>query len=366
MKIKPTVSLCLITKNEEDCITACIQSAAGLVDEIVVVDTGSVDHTVKLAEKLKAKVVPYAWQDDFAAARNFGLDQAAGDWILVLDGDEVLEPVDRELFDRLLAAPGVEGYFLTIRSLLGDGEEEVSDRVVRLFKNNPLYRFEGAIHEQVIGSIKQQNGNFGLAQSGIAIFHTGYLQKRMAAKNKHQRNICVIRRALEAKPDDPFLLYSLGIEFTQAGDIAQGNEFLASSLVRLTGREGYFHHVIMTLGTGLLQIGERERLNRLLDNALIMFPGDPEFCLLKGLTAFQSGDWQAAAAGLRQAAAAATDTLLPLCHIQVLLADALLMTGRNDQAETAYLAACSLAPGWHYPQDRLLELRKRQSTIEKT
>lgn len=360
MKTRPKVSLCLIAKDEESSIAACIQSAADLVDEIILVDTGSGDRTMELAEKFNARIIPFAWNEDFAAARNFGLEQAAGEWILVLDADEVLEPVERESFIRLLDAVGVEGYFFTIRSRLGNGEEEVSDQVVRLFKNNPLYRFDGAIHEQVVSSIKRYSGDASLVLSGITILHTGYLQAKIIAKHKHQRNIGVIRRALAVTPEDPFLLYSLGIEFTQAGDIARGNEFLTAALLRLTGREGYFRHVITTLGMGLLETGEKERLAQFLDKAFIMFPGDPELCLIKGVMALQAGEWQAAADGLGRAAEAATDTIFPLCYIQALLGDALTMIGRNAQAKTAYLAACRMSPGWQYPQERLKQFNQSE------
>jgi len=364
MKIEPSVSLCIIAKDEANCITACIQSAAGLVEEIILVDTGSSDRTVELAGKLGARTLSFDWSEDFAAARNFGLFQATGDWILVLDADEILESVNREALTRLLTAPRVEGYFLTIRSLLGNGEEEVSDQVIRLFKNNPLYRFEGAIHEQVAASIRRHSGDSALALADIAIFHTGYLQERITTKAKHQRNIGVIKQALAANPEDPFLLYSLGIEYTQDGNIAQGNEFLAASLVRLKGGEGYFRHVITTLGTGLLQAGERGQLARLLDKAFAIFPGDPELSLLKGIATLLDGEWQAAAESLQQAAAAKTDSFLSLYRIQALLGDALAMTGCYDQAGAAYSAACQLEPQWPYPEQRLLELRHRRQRAD--
>jgi tetratricopeptide (TPR) repeat protein len=361
MQSMPTVSLCLITKNEEDCIAACLRSVAGLVEEIVLVDTGSKDGTVELASRFGARTFFFMWQEDFAAARNFGLAQAKGDWILILDADERLAPIDRQSLVRLLTAPGVEGYFVTIRSLLGSGEEEMRDYVVRLFKNKPLYRFEGTIHEQVAGSIKRHSGEGSLATSQITICHNGYLPERLIAKAKRQRNIAIIRQALAIKPKDPFLLYSLGLEYTQDGNLGQGNEFLTAALVRLKGDEGYFRQVIVTLGIGLLQTGQRERLTWLLDKALIMFPSDPELCLLQGMSALQAGQWPAAVEGLRQAAAAQSDTFVPMYYIQAILGDALFMTGCYDQAKTAFATACRLAPQWPYPQERLLRLKQQQS-----
>src|SRR5664279_4823041 len=82
------LSLALIVKNEARCLARCLHSVQGVVSEIVVVDTGSTDDTVRIARECQAKVVDYAWSDDFAAARNFALAQTTGDWILVLDADE--------------------------------------------------------------------------------------------------------------------------------------------------------------------------------------------------------------------------------------------------------------------------------------
>lgn len=361
MKLTPKVCLCVIAKDEEDCIAACLQSAAGLVQDIVLVDTGSSDRTVGLAAGFGARTLFFKWNGDFAAARNFGLGEARGEWVLVLDADEVLAPVDPTSFGRLLTAPTVEGYFVTIRSLLGTGADETCDYVVRLFRNKPEYRFTGVIHEQVAGSIKRHAGTGALATSGITIIHNGYLQGKITAKAKRERNIGIINQALTDTPQDPFLLYSLGIEYTQIGDFSKGNELLMAALVRLKGEEGYFRRLIITLGFGLLQTGEQDRLTWLLDKALLMFPSDPDLLLLRGMAAMRAGRWQAAADGLRQALAAEKDLILPLHYVQAILGDALHFAGCCDQAEVAYEAAGRLAPHWPYPRENLLRLQQHSA-----
>ncbi|HHW45019.1 MAG TPA: glycosyltransferase family 2 protein [Desulfotomaculum sp.] len=277
----PTVSLCLIARDEEHCLASCLDSVRSLVQEIVVVDTGSTDRTVEVAASRGARVFTYPWAGDFASARNYSLALARGQWVLVLDADEILAPVSPQELSALLSAPGVEGYFVTIRNYLGRGETVAEDRVVRLFKNNPAYRFTGAIHEQVAGSIMAQNGGGGLACSGLVIHHRGYLQRQLQTRDKHRRNIGIIRRALEKQPADPFLLYSLGIEYCRCGETAGGIEQLEKALMLVRGHEGYFHDLLVLLCAALLKAGNHDRLKTVLEGSLCMFPSDPDLLLIK-------------------------------------------------------------------------------------
>ena len=95
------ISLCMIVKNEEDTIARCINSVKDIVDEIIIVDTGSTDNTLKILKNLN--IVPYRfeWINDFSAARNFSFSKATKDYILWLDADDILNPDDIELFKNL-------------------------------------------------------------------------------------------------------------------------------------------------------------------------------------------------------------------------------------------------------------------------
>ncbi|RJX19438.1 MAG: glycosyltransferase [Ammonifex sp.] len=358
VKTEISVSLCLITRNEERRVASCIDSVRHLVQEIIVVDTGSSDRTVELVRQKGARVFTFSWRDDFAAARNYALDRATGEWILVLDADEILEPVEPEEFARLLAAPEVEGYFVKICSYLGEGKERTEDQVVRLFRNRPAYRFQGAIHEQVAGAIKRHNGGEGLALSPLVIHHFGYLDREVKAGNKRQRNISLLKKALAGRPDDPFLLFSLGIEYFQGGEIAKGVGQLEKALALMRGGEGYFRDLLVTLGLGLLKTGQRDRLALLLDKALLMLPGDPDLHLLKGVLALGEGRY-AAAAGALQSALAAESRLLPAHHVHTLLGDACNILGRFKEAEDEYLSALRLVAHNLYPLAQVLGLKQR-------
>ena len=96
------LSLVVIARDEQEFIAACLQSALNVVDEIIVVDTGSTDETAEIARECGAKVIQYAWNDDFAAARNAGADAATGDWLLILDADERLAPNSAETIRKAL------------------------------------------------------------------------------------------------------------------------------------------------------------------------------------------------------------------------------------------------------------------------
>jgi tetratricopeptide (TPR) repeat protein len=356
---KPSVSLCLITRNEERNLPRCLQSVTGLVSEIIVVDTGSTDSTCQVAREFGAVVEHFPWNDNFSDARNASLELATGDWILVLDADEVLAPVPPEEFVRLLLVPGVEGYYVKVRNYLGNGQEVAEDYVVRLFRNKPFYRFQGAIHEQVAGVIKTHNRGKGLGFSDLVIEHFGYLDQEVEGRDKHQRNIAVIKKALAAKPSDPFLLYSLGIEYFQCGEISKGIKKLEKALTLMRGDEGYFCDLLLLLGLGLLQTNQRDQLLSFLEKGLQMLPQDPALHLLKGALLFADGCYDLAVGELRYALERGS-RILPRDQVLALLGDAYNLLGLTDQAEVLYFQAVSLNPNRLYPLTQLLGLKQRK------
>lgn len=117
------ISLCMIVKDEEELLPHCLASVQGAVDEMIVVDTGSSDRSPEIARQHGAVVVPFEWCDDFAAARNAGLEQASGDWILFLDADEVLDRAAREQIRSWTAISGCDGLFLNIHNYTGTGQQ---------------------------------------------------------------------------------------------------------------------------------------------------------------------------------------------------------------------------------------------------
>jgi glycosyltransferase involved in cell wall biosynthesis len=218
----------MIVKNEEVNLARCLHSVTGVVDEIIIVDTGSTDQTRQIGENAGAKVISFLWQDDFSAARNASLELATGDWILFLDADEALEPGSGEALRQVVEQEN-DGYFIKIINLIGsEGSIEASpDLVFRIFRNRPDYRFRGAIHEQIVDVILKNNvqARFQVAET-VAICHYGYLSKQIIEKDKKNRNLNIIKKELENTPDNQMLRYHYGVELYRIDRFAEAAEEL--------------------------------------------------------------------------------------------------------------------------------------------
>ena len=152
-KIMLTVSLCMIVKNEEKILTRCLDSYADLMDEIIIVDTGSTDGTRKIAAHYTDKIYDFTWIGDFAAARNFAFSKAGMEYIYSADADEVLDEKNREAFRQLKETllPEIDIVQMYYANQLAHGTIYNFDRELRpkLFKRLRTFRWQGAIHEQV-------------------------------------------------------------------------------------------------------------------------------------------------------------------------------------------------------------------------
>ncbi|MFH1485420.1 MAG: tetratricopeptide repeat protein [Chloroflexota bacterium] len=202
--------VCMIVKNEEEHIGPCLESVKALVDEMVVVDTGSTDDTVAIAESHGAKVYHFPWQNDFALARNESLKHATGDWILILDADERLDEANGEKLRQLVQDPEYKAYFLELRSKEGirDTGTVLAHLYARLFRNREGVRFEGAIHEQVFPSLYRLGIEVGY--SDIAIEHLGYARDEVQMRAKGERNLAILQKQAEQFPNSSFVHFNLG------------------------------------------------------------------------------------------------------------------------------------------------------------
>lgn len=183
------ISACTIAKNEEDNIVKSINSYKDYVDEIIIVDTGSTDRTVELAEEAGAKVLHFEWINDFAAAKNFAINHASGDWIIFLDADEWFEEDCAKKIEQAIAETEREGYFAIACKLVNLADEnEILERgcTTRIFKNHPNIRFQRAIHETLF-DLEKNNALPSLYRDYLAVLHSGYMKSilaKKAARNK--------------------------------------------------------------------------------------------------------------------------------------------------------------------------------------
>ena len=193
----PTISLSMIVRDEAQFLADCLTSVQGVVDEIVVVDTGSEDDTVETAKSLGARVFHYAWDDDFAAARNRALAECTGDWVLSLDADEQLDPATKHEIRAAAAQTGVHAWYLRMVSM--EGETPVGDevRMIRLFRRTPGTRYVGRIHEQVVQDIPNKKSG-----DCKAIFrHYGYHPSIYKARRKKERYLHILELGLKDTQD---------------------------------------------------------------------------------------------------------------------------------------------------------------------
>lgn len=194
----PLISACLIVKDEEEDLAGCLASTDGVVDEIVVYDTGSTDGTVELARSLGATVVEGYWDDDFSRARNAALDHCTGEWILWVDADETLDTPDRDDLRRYLrqASPAVDAFSVPIDNLTGTGgESRFIHNASRLFRRERCH-WSGRLHEQVM-RFDEEPIRLAQLEHPSKLIHTGYLRGAIVARNKADRNIRVAQAEVD-------------------------------------------------------------------------------------------------------------------------------------------------------------------------
>lgn len=208
---KPRVSLCMIARDEERFLPQCLANVREAVDEIVVVDTGSSDRTVAIAESFGAKVLHTRWDDDFSTPRNLGIAAATGDWILVLDADEFVQPGGCERIRELVEKPDVLGYHLHFINVYGHGKT-LGVMMVRLFRNLPGVAYQNIIHEQVTPSLQRIGRPLGLvlSSSEVEVEHHGYREEVMDRRGKNERNERLFDKQLRLTPDDIYSHYKYG------------------------------------------------------------------------------------------------------------------------------------------------------------
>lgn len=208
---EPRISLCMIARDEQRFLAECLRRAQPAVDEIVLVDTGSTDDTVAIATSFGARVLHRPWDDDFSAPRNAGLQAATGDWILVLDADELLTPGAAARIRQLARDARVSGYHMRFTNVYSGGKT-IGVMMVRLFRNLPGVEYCNVIHEQVTPSLCRVGARHGLALSmcDVEVEHFGYTDEVMADRGKNERNERLFAKQLASSPDDVYGLYKYG------------------------------------------------------------------------------------------------------------------------------------------------------------
>lgn len=230
------LSFCMIVKNEEASLPSCLASVKDIVDEMVVLDTGSTDQTVKIAREFGARVHHFKWCNDFSAARNESLKYVHGDWVLVLDADEQLKP---EIVPQLRLAIQNERHLVVnlIRQEVGASQSPYS-LVSRLFRRHSAVHFSRPYHSMVDDSVSellQREPEWQIVSlPDVAILHYGYQPGAIASRDKFARAQAAMEGFLAIHPTDSYACSKLGALYVQTGQLSQGIELLERGL----GSEG--------------------------------------------------------------------------------------------------------------------------------
>ncbi len=216
----------MITKNEERFLEQAINSVKEIVDEIIVVDTGSIDRTREIAIRLGARIFYQDWNNDFSEARNFSLEKATKDWILVLDADEAISKNDLQKLKKMTTNKDAYAYSFVQRNYSNDMNdarfvpvEKIPESkaykgylkavVTRLFRSDEKIRFSGKVHESVNESIAKLGVK--IVESDIPIHH--YFEEK-GKENIRQRQLMYLdisKEKLKQNPNDPKTNCDIGI-----------------------------------------------------------------------------------------------------------------------------------------------------------
>ena len=196
-KRKPTISVCMIVKDEKEFLDKCLKSVKEIADEIIIVDTGSQDNTVEIAKKYTDNLFFHPWQDSFSEARNHYLEYATGDWIFQIDADEKLIKKDASTVLKAVKNPDIDAIRVQIISTYTNGEDESRHNVERIFRNNGKIYYEGRVHNRLVGFERPKI-------YPIRLKHYGYdLENKEKFELKHRRRIDLLKKDIEEDPENP-------------------------------------------------------------------------------------------------------------------------------------------------------------------
>jgi len=222
----------MIVKNEAENLPRCLNSVKHVVDEIVVLDTGSTDETVTIAQSFNAQVKHFTWCNDFSTARNESLQYASGDWILVLDADEILDTEVVPLMQRAMQQTNALVINL-VRQEVGAIQSPYS-LVSRLFRKHPDLHFSRPYHALIDDSVTQllqREPHWQILDlPDVAIRHYGYKPDAINNRQKLQTAKAAMEEFWLAHPEDPYVCSKLGALYIQMGEIEQGTTLLKRGL----------------------------------------------------------------------------------------------------------------------------------------
>ena len=322
------LSLSMIVRNEAERLERCLASVAGFVDEMVLLDTGSSDATIAIAESCGAVVHQLPWPGDFAPARNEALGHVKGDWVLVLDADEWLLPEARQPLQALMAEPDLLLINL-LRQELGAAQSPYSN-VSRLFRRHPAIHWSRPYHSMVDDSVLallEKEPHWHLADCDVpALAHDGYRSDLLASGAKAERLRQAMEADLAANPGDPYACAKLGSLEVSEGNRERGIALLQQGLARCpASRHPERYELLLHLAIALSSSSDPKHACQLYRQALEL-PLPPRLTLAARLNlaallqepgTTSQGALEEACELCRQACAAAPELALGWLHLGI-------------------------------------------------
>lgn len=285
------ISICIIAKNEEKHMDYFLSSIRkhmkNYPHEIVIVDTGSTDNTVKIARKYTDKIFFFEWIGDFSAARNYSIKCASNDWILVLDCDEYIINFNLNTFAQMpLQHPTVVGMLTRRNHYEMNGTDSIYTDQVERFFNKTLYHYEAIIHEQV----RALNGKpYDRVTIPLTVKHCGYAGTIDEITQKANRNIELLLKMLEANPDDPYLYFQIGQSYNMIHDDENAIRYFSKGLeYNVNPKAEYVQLMVVGYGHNLLNLKRHEEALQF-ENIYDDFSFLADFVCLMGLIYLRNG-----------------------------------------------------------------------------
>ena len=287
---RPRVSLTMIVRDEEHNLPACLGSVRDLVDEVVVVDTGSTDRTRQIAREFGAKVSEFPWVDSFSAARNAALDRATGDWAFWMDADDRLDADNRTKLVTLFKTLTFENAAYAMKCVCvpeGPGAASTAVDHVRLFRHDPRHRWSYRVHEQILPALRKTGAE--VKWSGVAVRHVGYVDPALR-RRKLARDLRLLELEKTEQPSDPFTLFNLGCVYHELGNLPAALTALAQSLEGSSPKDSIVRKLYSLLSRCHRQNGDRLRALELCRTGRGHYPDDAELLFLEANFAKEAGD----------------------------------------------------------------------------
>lgn len=279
---KTTLSLCMIVKNEEKYIAKSIDSVKDIVNEIVIVDTGSTDSTLDILKNYNVKLYNYKWENDFASARNFAINKIKSDWILFLDADEILDEASKDNLINYVNTTKLDGCHFIVYNYRAENQNDFTIHYAfRLFRNNKGYYYKGKIHEQIFND-KYRNITSRFSNEEIILHHYGYSVEVLEKKDKRSRNIPILLEALKENPKDSFNLFNLGNEYLAQNDVNTALYHYELSYSNLDLAKHYSVHLLYRMAVCYQYIKKYDYAIRFVEEGLQRFSPNVDFEYLKG------------------------------------------------------------------------------------